>query len=313
MKITDTACGILFKSDGKLLLCQRRKPPYAGYWEFPGGKIERFELPEMAVRREIHEEIAVLPRVILPWQTCIHRDSHAMVSLHVFRILSWEGRPQPVEKQPMGWFSPFALPEPGLPANRIILQTLRLPPYCAFTAIAEYGLNIFLERLHHALQKGLKLVIFREKELPLSQLKSAYAAVARLVWSNKAKLLLSSFHLDSLPTTNTDPGPMGIHYTSSDLQKLGQRPGGLVSASCHNASDLNHALSLGLDFAVLSPVEKTTSHPEALPLGWVHFSALVKNLPLPVYALGGLSWNDLHWAMMHGAYGVAFRGAAWRL
>jgi len=78
-----------------------------------------------------------------------------------------------------------------------------------------------------------------------------------VVAHSKAKLLLSSFHLDLLcPKTKLPDGLAGIHYTASDLKGLQKRPPWLAGASCHNVAELQHAYSLGLDFAVLSAVEK---------------------------------------------------------
>jgi 8-oxo-dGTP diphosphatase len=313
MKTIDAVCGVLIKPNGGMLYCQRKKPPYQGYWEFPGGKIERFELPEMAIRREILEEIGVLARVVLPWRGLTHCDRDSTVFLRVFRVLSWESSPYAAEAQPMAWLDPFETPEPLLPANRLFLKQLWLPPYCAFTAVEDYGLNGFLERLRYVLQKGLKLIVLREKNLGINDVKKAYTHIAEVVAHSKAKLLLSSFHLDLLcPKTKLPDGLAGIHYTASDLKGLQKRPPWLAGASCHNVAELQHAYSLGLDFAVLSAVEKTSSHPDTVPLGWKDFSNLTQGFPsFPVYALGGLDWQDLHWAVMHGAQGVAFRRAAW--
>jgi 8-oxo-dGTP diphosphatase len=88
-------------------------------------------------------------------------------------------------------------------------------------------------------------------------------------------------------------------------------PGELVGASCHDAAELTQAVAFGLDYALLSPVKATTSHPSANPLGWSRFSALVDPIPLPVYALGGLTPADLAEAVRHGAQGIAAIRGLW--
>jgi 8-oxo-dGTP diphosphatase len=82
-------------------------------------------------------------------------------------------------------------------------------------------------------------------------------------------------------------------------------------ASCHNAVELARARDLGLDFVVLGPVAATPSHRDAQPLGWQDFSRLIRDYPLPVYALGGLRANQLEEAWRHGAHGVSLQRDAW--
>jgi len=86
----------------------------------------------------------------------------------------------------------------------------------------------------------------------------------------------------------------------------------LVSASCHDRHELDRAAELDLDFALLSPVLPTLSHPGAPALGWEGFARLAKNLPIAVYALGGVSRADLDEAWRHGAHGIAMLRGAWQ-
>jgi 8-oxo-dGTP diphosphatase len=78
-----------------------------------------------------------------------------------------------------------------------------------------------------------------------------------------------------------------------------------VGASCHDADELERAALIGADFATLSPVRATASHPGASPLGWERFAELVREARLPVYALGGAGPEDLDRARASGAQGVA--------
>jgi 8-oxo-dGTP diphosphatase len=84
-----------------------------------------------------------------------------------------------------------------------------------------------------------------------------------------------------------------------------------VSASCHTAAELTRAAALGLDYALLSPVKPTGTHPDARPLGWARFQELIEPIPLPVYALGGLGPADLTTAIHHGAQGIAAISGLW--
>jgi 8-oxo-dGTP diphosphatase len=78
-----------------------------------------------------------------------------------------------------------------------------------------------------------------------------------------------------------------------------------VGASCHDAEELELAARLGADFATLSPVQATASHPGAAALGWDRFAQRVAAARLPVYALGGVGPDDLPRARAAGAQGVA--------
>ncbi|MET0616829.1 MAG: thiamine phosphate synthase, partial [Luteibacter sp.] len=101
---------------------------------------------------------------------------------------------------------------------------------------------------------------------------------------------------------------VGVHLSAAQLGEWVHRPlpfGQLVGASCHDAGELAQASRLGCDFATLSPVAPTASHPDAEPMGWPRFARLAEAASLPVYALGGLGPDDVTEARMHAAQGVA--------
>ena len=79
---TEVAVGVLLRTDGALLFTTR--PPgkaYAGYWEFPGGKIEAGETVEQALRRELIEELGVTIGPPQVWKVTEHDYPHALVRL----------------------------------------------------------------------------------------------------------------------------------------------------------------------------------------------------------------------------------------
>jgi 8-oxo-dGTP diphosphatase len=107
------------------------------------------------------------------------------------------------------------------------------------------------------------------------------------------------------------PQADGVHLTAKALMESSARPAGrVVGASCHDAREIAHAASLGLDYVVVGPVKDTPSHPGAATLGWEGFAALVRGCPLPAYAIGGLTRADAAEARRRGAHGVALRSAA---
>jgi 8-oxo-dGTP diphosphatase len=105
---------------------------------------------------------------------------------------------------------------------------------------------------------------------------------------------------------------VGLHLPTSQLMALHRRPDlEWVGASCHGPGELAHAAGLTLDWVVLAPILPTSSHPHAQPLGWEALEAWVRDYPLPVFALGGMSHDDLSRARELGAHGVALRSGAW--
>jgi 8-oxo-dGTP diphosphatase len=116
--ITPVAVGILRRADGQVLFAQR--PPgkaYAGYWEFPGGKIEPGESPLAALVRELEEELGVRVTAAAPWLIQRHAYPHAYVELRFFRVTGWEGELQPQEGQQVAWQIPGTYTvSPMLPA-----------------------------------------------------------------------------------------------------------------------------------------------------------------------------------------------------
>jgi 8-oxo-dGTP diphosphatase len=85
----------------------------------------------------------------------------------------------------------------------------------------------------------------------------------------------------------------------------------LLGASCHSLEELHHAEQIGADWACLSPVNRTTSHPASTPLGMETFSSWVSAVRLPVYGLGGLAEADLPCVRAAGGQGVAGLSAFW--
>ena len=107
-------------------------------------------------------------------------------------------------------------------------------------------------------------------------------------------------------------GADGVHLAAMQLARLQHRPAlGWCAASCHNAVELARAAQLGVDFAVLGPVQATPSHPDSLPLGWKGFAALARGASLPVFALGGMEPGDLETAWRCGAQGIAMVRGSW--
>ena len=312
--VTAVAAAVILRGDPaapEFLLAQR--PPgkvYAGYWEFPGGKVEPGETLHEALKRELQEELGVTVDQVWPWVCCEFTYPHATVHLRFFRVSSWHGDLVPLEHSALAWLragEPASV-APILPANGPILRALALPPEYALTNAEERGVEAELQRLDKALANGLRLIQVRDKTLaPAPRSDFAHAVVA-----------LAQAHEDAVVLINDDQqlaaavGAQGVHLSSRALWRSDRRPDfASVAASCHGAADLLRAAELGLDFVVLGPVLPTASHPGAAGIGWAEFARLIERSPLPVYALGGLQPEMLETARRSGAQGIALmRG--WR-
>ena len=100
----DVAVGVLINKKGEFLLTSRPEGKvYAGYWEFPGGKLERGETVEAALRRELVEEIGIEIGAVQPWKVEIVDYAHARVRLHFCKVFAWSGQFEMRERQAMAW------------------------------------------------------------------------------------------------------------------------------------------------------------------------------------------------------------------
>lgn len=305
----EVAAAVIHDTAGRFLLAQR--PPgkaYAGYWEFPGGKVEPGESAADAMRRELHEELGITVDTACPWLTRDFDYEHADVRLRFFRIYRWHGEPHGREGQSFAWQDTTALNvSPILPANGPILRALGLPSEYGITHAAETGIEPFMARLQRALERGLRLIQIREREMPISELRVFAHRVITLAHRYGARVLLNA---DT--QLAGDVGADGVHLTAAQTMALTERPAlDWVGASCHDSAELSKAVQLGVDFVVLGPAMSTLSHPGAPALGWAGFTQCIHNTPIPVYALGGMRHGDLEAARQCGAHGIAMQRGAW--
>ncbi|MGB4813197.1 MAG: Nudix family hydrolase [Methylophilaceae bacterium] len=307
--VTHAAVGVIQREDGMVLLAERPAgKAWAGWWEFPGGKIEAGETAECALKRELNEELGIKVTQLYPWLTRTFDYPEKAVKLHFFRVHAWQGEPQSCEGQQLSWQHPTNLQvAPMLPANKPIINALCLPSVYAITNLTELGETAFFMQLKKALGNGLKLVQIREKPLSTTALKAFAQQIINLAHAYGARVLVNG-DVNLAQALGAD----GVHLTSAQLLALESKPESMLcAASCHVAAELQKAAQLGLDFVVLSPVNSTQSHANATPLGWQNFQRLIHDYPLPVYALGGMQMQDLTTAWQHNAHGIAMQRGLW--
>jgi len=307
--IVPVAAAVILRADGRVLLAQRPAgKAYAGYWEFPGGKLEPGESPRAALERELHEELGLSVRRAAPWLVQRFVYPHAHVELHFFRVFAWDGEPVGHDGQAFAWQTPGHFDvAPLLPANTTVLRALVLPSVYGITMAGDVGEAAFLARARVALDRGLRLIQLREKDWPVARQRALAEALLALAAPTGAQVLLNG---DAERARAW--GCAGVHWTAAALAAASERPAGMLcAASCHTREDVERAATLGIDFAVLGPVLPTSTHPGAPALGWDGFARCVAATAIPVFALGGLALDDLEVAIMHGAHGVALRRGAW--
>ena len=118
----DVAVGVLVDPQGRFLLTSRPSGKvYAGYWEFPGGKLEAGETVEAALRRELHEEIGIEVGAVQPWRVEIVDYEHARVRLHFCKVFDWHGEFEMRERQAMAWQDLPVRVAPVLPGTLPVL------------------------------------------------------------------------------------------------------------------------------------------------------------------------------------------------
>ena len=319
-KIT-AVVAIIRRHDGAVLFAQRpAQKAWGGYWELPGGKLEQGETHYQALVRELKEEVNITITEAYPWLTRqvhypIEYDARGQektvarhVTLHCFIVNTWHGDVQAQEGQILTWqYADHVTLSPLLPASQPILSALTLPVVCGISHLSHWGESAFLQRLHIALEQGLNMVVLREKELSAQKKLTLAQRIKKLTDQYQAKLII---HTDADLAYHI--GANGVHLSANDLHKCTQTYQNLIcGASCHTPAELKQAMALELQYAFVSPVLHTHSHPHDHPLTWAGLTQIIQHCSIPVYALGGMHHTDLHSARQCGAHGIALRSGAW--
>lgn len=297
--------GLLIDTSGRVLLAERPAGKHlAGFWEFPGGKLESGEQPVAALARELHEELGIelrsaTPLIRIPWTY----GDLALV-LDAWVIDTWLGTPQSLEGQALQWCDPATIdPLRMTPADRPILHALRLPKTYAVTpaGTTEDQREHVFQRTLRAISGGARLL---QLQLPLWTRESVRALAAELLptaGSQGAQLLLHG-DIDGARLLG-----IGVHLTRDQLLTAVERPlpwHQLVGVSCLDEVQLAMATAMGADFATLSP-----GYTAASPVGdqmphWLNFQVQAEAAALPVYASNSADQSLPAEAIKFGAQGV---------
>jgi 8-oxo-dGTP diphosphatase len=303
--------GVLKKNHEVLISLRQKHQTYAGCWEFPGGRVEVGENLTEALVREFKEEVGV---TTTNWQALIQIPwfyRHARVLLHVFVSRDFNGEAIGKEGQKIKWVAKEQLCDYKFPeANDNIRLALSLPDSFAISGSFQ-GKKDGLRLLQNTLETGIKLIQLRAKSLNEQAFIDFAKPAIELAHKYQAKVLLNSPPrlLEQLGQAD------GLQLSSTAVKNLIKRPiskDKLLSVSTHNKAEITKALELGADIILLSPVKKTSSHPNLEAMGWDKFTEFVADIPVPVYALGGMKMEDKTTAKQSGAQGIAAISSFWK-
>ena len=295
------AVGLMSNSKGQILIAQRKKDVHLErMWEFPGGKLENDESIELALARELKEELDITIACSTPLIELSFNYPEIEVRLHVRFVDSYSGEAVGHEDQLIKWVDRESLKDYQFPeANKSVLKAIELGR--EYAIINSSDISEVLAQLNNIASQGVKLVQVRAKDLSRQLAKHFFNQL------NKECAQLGVSYLLNSGVVNCPECLGGVHLTSVELMALGCKPksNGYIAASCHNLDELKRAEQLGLDFAVLSSIKETQSHPNIKLLGWQQFERLVSQVNIPVYALGGLKKSDFNQSVTLGAQGIS--------
>ena len=304
--------GVIRDAAGRVLVAERPAGKHlAGFWEFPGGKSDPGETPLDALRRELAEELGIHVEsaeslISVPWTYPEKR-----IVLDAWIVTAYAGDAHAREHKALRWVDAADLAKlPMPPADEPIVTALLLPDrYLITPSLAANESDLLLDGIERACRAGIRLIQLRQPTWAARDIESI-AADAQAICTRHGASLLVNGDVGIAMRQNLD----GVHIPARIARTLDARPlatDSWFAVSCHDEAELAHAARIGADFATLSPVAPTPSHPDATPLGWPRFADLAAGSQVPVFALGGLAVSDIAIARRNGGQGIAAIRALW--
>ena len=303
---------VLVRRDGRVLATTRPEGrSMAGRWEFPGGKLEIGESRWDGLLRELDEELGLQLLKGRPLIRLHHDyDGGPFVDLDVWRVNDWRGEPRAREAQQFDWFEPDALTGLDfLDANTPIVAAARLPDRYLITPDERDHPDDIPAGVEVAAHSGVRLIQLRGAWLQSEKGPRLAAEAVERARAQGAKVVVNGD-----PGLAGQCGADGVHLPARHAIGLQKRPvarPSLLGVSCHSERELRHAEALGADFVTLGHVRPTPSHPDRPPLGLPRFLELADSARLPVYAIGGMTPDDLPELHRHSIQGIAAIRALW--
>jgi 8-oxo-dGTP diphosphatase len=299
--LTQVAVGIVHNAAGQVLFAQRPAgKPYAGWWEFPGGKIETGETVALALARELREELGIQILDCHPWLTQRYVYPHAHVNLQFCHVQAFSGQPQSLEGQAFAWGTPESPPLPFLPAALPVLKAMQLPAVLRFSAQAGQDFAAWQARLQ-ALPAGTVIV----NEPQASEAAARAVLGACLAWQaakpSERRILVASCHPPAWWGLAD-----GVHLLEPDLMALATSSKPRLSyvwvgASASSAPAMQAGAALGCNYLTVNATAGWGALGEALAACQVASYAVGE----AGHSAGLLAEQHLPLAQAAGAAGIA--------
>jgi 8-oxo-dGTP diphosphatase len=308
---------------------------FAGLLAFPGGKVMAGETPLQALARELAEELGIRLQaatllIEVPWvYPAVPPAESKHLRLWLYRVDAWvpvaagaiQGREgQTVLPVVIDRVQARVVADQLPAANRGMVAALCLPPRIAISGACSAGASGFdrwLADLQHmaralAIQTSAAAIIQLrpQRALSLAEWQAAIAVVQAEqlpAWVNADFAMALACAADGVHLNR-----QRLFSVTRDEVGAWQSQNRWVSASGHDANEIDRANQLGVDAVLISPVLPTPSHPEAAGIGWAAFSALVRQASMPAFALGGMSEAHITIAKAQGGQGIAAISGYWQ-
>jgi 8-oxo-dGTP diphosphatase len=299
--VVHVAVGVVFRDDGAVLLADRPAgKPYAGYWEFPGGKVEPGESVAHALTRELDEELGIQVTSSTPWITLDFDYPHAYVRLYFRWVTEWSGQLRSREGQRWQFSLPGTTPpDPLLPAAIPIWQHLAQPRVCVFSPRTSTALTDSLAWLDAALARGARLLVWDESQLGHEENCRALPLVAQRLVGRDVSLFVSSDCLvsgrifsDKLPGPDKRLGVLSRLDDASEALARSENDDFPRALMVHHLGSLKQTDLTGYQWVVC--------------LQWPQAGAEA-SIAVPVYLGAELTLAQWERARQRGAHGLAVR------
>ncbi|TVZ39993.1 8-oxo-dGTP diphosphatase [Alteromonadaceae bacterium 2753L.S.0a.02] len=305
------AVGVIVDPAGQVLLsCRQAGQHLAGFWEFPGGKVEPGESVEQALSRELEEELGIVvqnsePLIQIPYT---YPEKTVLLDVHV--VSHYTGKVRSREGQPLNWVAVSQLGSVKFPpANKPIVSALQLPDRICITGSYAGFADLRANCLKAIEIHKCSLIQYRAPWLTQEEYLASYLALRNSLPTSEVSVFANTHWSTELLQASE---LTAVHLSSKLLGEVeAKTPFTQVSAACHNLEQLRKAEAMGVDFVYFSAVQATSSHPDEQPQGWQALQEFCARAAVPVYALGGLDTADIARAKACGAQGIAAISAFW--